>query len=291
MSNSVTLSLPDSIDKTSTGQKVVAAGLIVATLYGLSFLLPPLVVILANLWLAIMLAIPLIWVAFNPMLVWGIFKTISWKLTQRIIGLDKIAVMDRYYDWLCVQLESIRESSQTLKSTLVSVSKQVAQKEASFRANMEKADFADRNGNKIETATYTNKAQADKNFVESLLPTKESLENRVEYFDKLIEVLTSRQESFKYGLDLAKEQYKALKESAKGLSKANAMVAGNNEVTKAYEESVRQLSDEMSSLTASISSYESVMKPVIEGAEFDKNFMQEQGAKLLEEFRASKLTK
>lgn len=284
MSNLV---LPSGVDQTTLSQKIVAGGLLALGGVALWWLLPPVIVILANLWMAIALALPLLWVAYNPTLVWGIAKTVSWKVTKSIIGLDVLSAMDRYYDWVCARLEVTVQSRQELSATLERTKKDIKEKEKSYRQSLERADQADRLGNKVEASIAASRAVADKEFLESLIPIRDEVQLKVDYLDELIGVFKVNKEQLRYAIDSKKTQFEALKSISKGLASANAVIGGSNEATKLYEESLNQLADKMSRFAANIQTFETNIKPVLEGARFDKQMAEVQGRKLLEEFRAS----
>src|ERR1041384_2316572 len=88
------------VDLTNKNQKIFAGILVFLVLGLLWYLLPPFIVILKNIWLAAILAVPLIFVVCNPMLMWNIFKQLSWNLTKALIGQDKLGYMYRYHEYL-----------------------------------------------------------------------------------------------------------------------------------------------------------------------------------------------
>ena len=95
-------------DKTNLPQKVFAFGILGALGYGavllLNSVIPPITQLMKNIWELALYGIPLalivLYVVSNPLMVWGFFKTLSWKLTSWMIKLDPLSVMDRYGDYL-----------------------------------------------------------------------------------------------------------------------------------------------------------------------------------------------
>lgn len=142
------LVLPEGVDKLSNGQKIFAGGLLSIFAVTIVYNIGAIVFMLANIWLAMLLAAPIIYMVFNPMIVWGLFKSLSYSLTKRIIGLDVLSAMDRYYDWVVSQYKELIEAKKELSATLKNLQNQISERETSRTKNLEKADIADKNGKK-----------------------------------------------------------------------------------------------------------------------------------------------
>jgi hypothetical protein len=98
------------VDLTNDNQKIFAGILAIAVLFLLYWALPPLVFILKNLWIAAVLGLPIVFIALNPMLVWNIFKQLSWSLTKGLISGDKLGYMYRYHDYLLGKIDNLQKS-------------------------------------------------------------------------------------------------------------------------------------------------------------------------------------
>lgn len=277
------LQLPKGVDKLSAGQKLFALILLTGGLYLLYIFLPPLIVILQNLWIAICLAAPLVWAAFNWELVWGVFKTLSWKLTQFAIGLSPLDVMDRYYDWVEKKRKTISDAKVDLMATERDLEQQIKEKEASRKANLSKASLLDPDS--VEALLLSSNALSDQEFLTPLIPLRDNVHNKVVYLTELDSVMALNAKQLRYRIDNLRLQYESLKKTHKGMQSANDVIGGANEATKIFQEAVKQTNNQMNKMTANIENFENNIKPMLDSARVDKQLHQAEARKLLEEFK------
>lgn len=284
------LVLPSGVDKLSKPQKIVAGGLAVAAiLFIFYFVLPPMVVILANLWLTILLGLPLVFIIKNPELVWGFFKTLSWKLTQKLIGLDVLSVMDRYLDWLDAQVAEIKSAKVSLAATLKTITDQISERENAYQDNLKRADISGKNGNQVQSEMYASRAVHDKEFLESMVPMRDDVTEKVQFMAEVVSVLESKREGLKYSIETNRQKFTTLKTLQSSLGKANKALSENSDASKLYNESVRQLTTQMNTMTATIEEFKNTITPAIAENKLDKQLIASKGAELLAQFRATNL--
>lgn len=282
---STELILPEGVDKLSPAQKIVAGGLLGLGVLLFILMSPSIAFYLANLWLVALLSIPIVFIAFNPTLVWGVAKSLSWALTKKIISLDILSAMDRYYDWVNLKLATAMQSRESLNTTYLTIDQQVKDKEKSYKTNITKADDLDKLGNTIQSKISANKAVVDQQFIENLVPLRDDTKQRLDYVDEIIDVFKVKKEELGYTIESKKLEYKSLQDTYNSLSAVNTAMGGMGEANKLWNESVNQLTNQMNQFTSSIQSFENNLKPILEGARVDKQLADKEGMRLLEEFR------
>lgn len=280
MSN--TLMLPEGVDKLSLPQKVVALGLLGGAAY---FVVPFLIAMMVNLWIAAILAIPILYVAYNPMLVWGVFKTLSQKSTDWIIGLSPLSAMDRYLDWVKMKHRSITSAKLELMAAQQDINNQITEKENSYKQLMKKALHAEDKGEEIQASSYAENAASDKEFLENLIPVRDDVKNKLDYLSELDEVFDSNTKKLSYKIDNLKQRYKLIKTTHKGMKSANAVIGESGDAQRMFNVALQSANDDMNKMTANIQQYEQNIKPMLTGAKFDKELRQGEARKLLDEFR------
>lgn len=276
------LQLPEGVDKLTTAQKAVALGIIGVGLY---FILPFLIAVMVNLYITVALAIPILYVLYNPYLIWGLAKTISWKLTKGIIGLDPLSAMDRYLDWVQGKHESIKKSRLSLQSTLVELERQVEEKERSKVENEKRALTATNKGFTAEAELAATNALSDKDFLMSLIPMRDNLKVKVEYLGELDEVFGMNAKQLEYKITNVRTQYESTKKIMAGMKNANDVIGGVSDAKKLFDESVRQTNEQMSRMTANIQMFENNIKPALDSAKFDKQVKSDEARQLIEDLK------
>src|SRR5687768_11086482 len=95
------------VDLTNSTQKFVAACVLIAVLIALYLLLPPLIVILTNLWIAAVLGISLLFLIWNYEIIWTLFKKLSWDMTKKIISSDKLWYLYQYHTYMLRKIDDL----------------------------------------------------------------------------------------------------------------------------------------------------------------------------------------
>lgn len=284
----LTLSLPKDVDQLSTKQKIVAGGLALGVGYSIFLLLPPFIVFLTNLWLAAALVLPILYICMYPTVVWGVFKSISFKFTQRIIGLDPISALERYVDWYAVKTVAVEESATSLKAQLKMLSDKAAAKETAYKDNLKAADAAEKKEKPLEMNMYLKRATSDKQSYENLLPLVERGKERVKLLTDIHEAMSANHDSLKYSVENKKDEYTALRAFHKGMKTADSVITDVGGQKMLFEEGIRQLNDQVATMTAQIETFEKHLKPVLTSYEIESTMAEEEGRKLLEAFRQNK---
>lgn len=282
------LTLPPGVDNLSLPQKIVAIGFIGIAAY---FILPFLITVMVNLYIAVALAIPICYIALNPHLIWGVAKTLSQLTTNWIIGLSPLSAMDRYYEWVLSKLQVIRNAKNDVIASEMGISKQINDKEKSYKELMNKASIAEDQGNSIQADTYSSQAMSDKQFLEDLIPIRDDMKIKITYLQELDDVFQSNAEKLNHSINNTKMKYTTLKKIKKGMQSADDIIGGANEATRIYNVALSQTNDQINKMTASIQQYENNIKPMLADAKFSRELQQGEARRLLNEFRTGQLSK
>lgn len=283
---STQLSLPKGVDSMSLPQKAIAVGILGVGAY---YLVPFLIAVMVNLYIAAALAIPLIYIAYNPMLVWGVAKSLSQMSTNWIIGLSPLAAMDRYLDWVKNKHKSIQRAKNDVHASELGITQQINEKEKSYKSLMTKASIAQEKGNSIQADTYSLNAMSDKQFLEDLVPLRDDMIAKVKYLEELDQVFSANTQQLEYSIENTKTKYKLLTDVKKGMKSADDVIGGAGEANRMFKVALEQTNQRMNSMTASIQQYENNIKPMLADANFTKELRQGDARKLLEDFRKSNI--
>lgn len=289
MSTEIAFRLPDGVDQLSSKQKVVAGTLAAGSGLAIAyFVLPPLIVIFTNLLILGGLLATIGVIFTQRRLIWNIYKSISWKLTQAWIGLDTLSAMERYYDWFSAKLEKTTLAKNNLEARLNSLTQQIDKKGKERQDALTRADLLDKEKGKaaeVEVGILLAKASGIEKFIQTLVPVRDTAQENVAYLQEAVLTVGAGKIKLRNDIDINREQLEALKAMFAGMKTASEVLAEDNEMTRMYKESERQLAEKMSLYTAQISQLEENIKPALTNANLDCKLEIENGRKLLEQFR------
>lgn len=274
------------IDLTNDTQKGIAAGLVLLTLVALWWLLPPFIVIMKNLWIAAILAAPVVFIALNPMLIWNEYKRITWSLTKNLISKDKLGYMYRYHDYLLEKIKKLGESIKEVTAAHIGVARSISELDQKLKENKKLAVSYQALG-KPDTVqrTLANKIAVDEKQLNSLLPRSLYIENQKNKLIQLSEIWAADAEDLKYTLDAKAEEYKLMKSLSSASNTASAYLTNNDEEFKIFKESLKQIEDTVVKYTANLEDFERRLQPQLSQSNATRASNEEEGFKLIEEFK------
>jgi hypothetical protein len=279
------------VDLTNDNQKIFAGILAIAVLFLLYWALPPLVFILKNLWIAAVLGLPIVFIALNPMLVWNIFKQLSWSLTKGLISGDKLGYMYRYHDYLLGKIDNLQKSILSVGAIKTKLTRKISELNTTIKENKQKAiSYQDKNAAPTVIRTLQNKVAIDTKQLENLLPKVVNVEAQMKALTELHDLWLADTEDLKYTLDAKAEEYKLLKELNSATGNASEFLKGNSEEFKIYQESLKQIEDSVATYTANLENFERQARPLIDSLSMERSVQEDAGAKLIEEFKANSIS-
>ena len=277
--------MKEKLDFTSPSQKLVAGGLIGLTLLILYYITPPLVELFKNLWLLALYVVPLLIAVLNYQTIWVVYKQLVWKTTQKLISTDKLAYMYQYHDYLVEKIKKLEDNTKNITTAKVKLERKLAETLNIVKENTERAKLLEnRKDSEMALKNTYNKVNVDTKIAQSLAPKLDSITTQEKYLVDLIQHWTSDAEQLKYTLDAKAEEYKILKETSEATGNASAFLKGNTVEYKMFEESLKQIEQDISLYTANVETFEKKVAPILEGKVADREFSEEQGKQLVAEF-------
>lgn len=278
------------VDLTNTNQKIFAGFLVVGLLFLLHFLLPPLVVIFANLWLLFIMAIPMAFIIFNPMLMWNLFKQASWNLTKWFLASDKVGYMYRYHEYILTKIDKLDKNIESISGIRVKLERKTSDLIKLVKENSELViKHQSKNSPATVIRTIGNKVNVDQKQVDNLLPKVDNIKKQENYLRELYNAWVADAEDLKYTLDAKAEEYKLMKEFSSATGNAKEFMQNNSEEYKIYEESLRQIEESVSQYTANVDNFERKVKPLLENISLNRTISEDEGLKLIEEYKQNRI--
>lgn len=279
-----------SADLTNSTQKFIAALALGAVLVILYFLLPPLVTIFANLWLLAILAIPMLFLVYNYEMMWEIFKRMSWEMTKKIISSDKLWHMYRYHEYMIRKINDLGENIKAVKALRSSTERMISEKiKESNNLKQEALRYQTQTNATNLLKIVNGKVGILEKQLETFVPRLDFIKKQEAQLLELYDLWSADTELLKSTLDAKAEEYKLMKELSSASNSAMAFLQKDSPELKAYNESLRQIEQSVNEYTANIESFQRDAAPVISRMNAQSSVNEEEGAKLIEAYKAKRL--
>lgn len=270
--------LPSNIDKTNLGQKIFAgmllAGAICLIVLAVNAIAPTLILFMKNIYWLVGLGTPLaiaaLYIVFNPLVVWGFFKTLSWDFTKFLIKMDPLSVMDRYVEYLSKKLKGLGVAVELLTGKRDKLKRKIDDLNASIMQNSKYGKAALEQNKKAEAGTYGVKIQTDKSTLGLLTPLLERANKNLDLMQQLAENWSTGIEQLKYQIAGKRSEYEIIKETFKGLKTAEDFVNSDNDAAKLYGQSVIELENQVTQKMGYIEEFERKSKGLMSSISIEK---------------------
>lgn len=282
-------------DRTNVFQKLIAFIIMGGAIWGgiklFNYLVPDVLLAIRNLWMLIGLGLPLalilIYVISNPLVVWGFFKTLSWKLTSFLIKMDPLSVMDRYADYLSIKLKNLNTTRITLSGKKEKLKRLLQQLNETIEDNLKKGAAAQKVGETNVASIAGNAVIIDRQTLGSYTPIYQKMEANVKFLDELSENWDTSIQKLRYTIDRKRTEFENLKEMANALGQASEFASGDTDASRLYNESVKQLEEQVGQKIAYIDDFEKKSKGILAGMKVEKQMQTDEGLQAIEDYKHS----
>lgn len=284
----------------TTGQKAFAGVLLLGAIWGAIKLINPFMAdlkdLLQNFWWCVGLGVPAVFLVLylinNPWVIWGLFTTISRKLTYFLVKMDPLSVMDRYVDYLKKKRANLGVTIEVLRGKKIKLDRIVSEKEANVQKNLALGKSAYGNEKtRNAAALYGVKVQTDKEALEMFRPMQERTDKSLTFLQELDDNWKYSTEKLEYQIAGKREQYEIIKETTKGLKTAEALINSDNEAARLYGMSVKALEESVTQKLGYIDEFERKSKDFRTNIAIEKQAVQDEGLKILEDYMNSEKLK
>ena len=279
-------------DKTNKFQKVLAVGILAGVVYGavkvLNNVIPPITELMKNMWELMLYGVPLVviglYVASNPLVIWGLFKTLSWKLTSFLIKMDPLSVMDRYVDYLKKKLNNLGLTVEVLRGKKIELDRAVKTKELKIQENLKLGKAATKTGDTQQASLYGTKIQTDQSTLNNLKPMQERAEKSLNFLTALADNWKYGIEKLEYQIEGKRQEYEIIRETTKGLKTAEDFINSDNQAARMYGMSVKALEETVTQQIGYIDEFERRSKDIMKNITIEKQAIQDEGLAVLEQY-------
>lgn len=285
--------LTSSIAKTSKMEKGIALVLLAAVVWGLikafnKWVAPELITFIHNMWIIIpsltLLVFLALYIISNPLVIWGIFTTISSKITRFFVKLDPLSGMDRYVEHMKKKLNNLMGTITVVVGKKVKLDRKLEELHSKVEANLKHGAAAKKIGKMEEASTYGVKVQTDNSTITILRARKGRVDKSLEFLKNLSENWKYGIEKLEYQISAKREEYEILKEVVKGLKSAEDFISSDNEAAKLYGMSVKALEETVTQQIGYMDEFERKSKGMLSAIEIEKQVAKDEGLIELEKY-------
>ncbi len=215
------------------------------------------------------------------------YKIFLNKITGFFIKMDPLSYMDRFADILTQKLKNLRAAIVSLKGEKVSLERQIEEETKSMNDNLKLAKAFLEAGNKQKAAYHSGIAQGCKESITLYTPNMKRMTSSLSFMEQMDENWDLSISSMRQLIDRKRREWKVLKRNAAVLKQSEEFLRGDTEEGRIYQESIKALEEQVSQKIAYIEDFEKRAKPIMEGAQMEKNIREDEGLAFLEEYMNS----
>lgn len=288
-----------SIGKDHPAEKVVRylipIGLIAAGVLSFNKIAPVLInffdnitSLVGSMFAAALVGIPAIFIILyiiqNPQFIYMTYKNICRKITSFFIKLDFLSYLDSYIDTLKEKRRNLQITKTNIEGKKVKLERQIESLTEAIDDNMRKAKAA-KGVNKIDQASlFASMASSDKESVLLYKPIYDRMVRNINFLEKLDENWGYSIVKLEHEVKRKRTEYETIREMYKGLSEAEMFASSDNEKARIFQESLLALEENVTQKIAAIDDFEKRSKGVMDGIDIEKQMMNDDGLKMLEEY-------
>lgn len=234
--------------------------------------------------MTLVVGLPILYVIQNPALVSTFWRAISRKITAWFVKLDPLSFMDAFIEKLKEKRANLQRVKVKIEGRKVKLERKIQDLNKAMQFNMKKASAAKTVGNIEVASMLSRKASGDGESIKLYRPLYERMEKYLTFFEKLDNTLATTIEGTEYEVARKREEYLTIKDAYKGLSDAEIFINSDNEDAKVFQMSLAALEENVTQKIAYIDDFEKRSKGMLDDMDVEKQMMNDEGLRLLEEF-------
>lgn len=277
-------------DLTNGTQKFIALAMIGVVLLILKFILPPLVIIFANLWMLIGLVVPLLFVLFNYQSVWDIFKRLSWQMSKKLISSDKLWYMYRYYYYMLAKIDALSKNIANVGAIEDNTQRTIAKLITDRNQFANEAVMSEKKGIPASVIrVLQSKVAINEKQIDTFTPRLDFTKTQKKSLEELHDAWSADTEILKSTLDAKAQEYELMKELNKANESAKAFLQKDSPQLRAYNESLKQIEASVNEWTSNVENFQREIAPQLARMSVQGDMNAEEGAKLIEEYKQKRI--
>lgn len=232
----------------------------------------------------LLVGLPILYVIQNPAFIAMWWKAITRKITAWFVKLDPLSFMDAFIEKLKEKRANLQRVKVKIEGRKVKLERKITELNKAIQLNMKKASTAKTLGSIEVASMLSRKAAGDGESIKLYKPLYDRMVKYLVFFEKLDTTLATTIEGTEYEVERKREEYLTIKDAYKGLSDAEIFINSDNDDAKVFQMSLAALEENVTQKIAFIDDFEKRSKGMLEDMDIEKQMMNDEGLKLLEEF-------
>lgn len=267
----------------SSLQKWVAIALAVVTAV---IVLPLIAKLMVNMLIGGIVLVVLLFLGWNYQMLWSMFESISWSLTKSYIKSNKLEVIRQYINAQHIKAKEIKSTIENVGGTRVALQREIDRINQAITANVRQVQILqENNSSEMVIDNVASKIGVDEETLKNLSPQLESILNNENLLKEMYVLLVHNIEKLEYRLDGKVREYETLKKVAESSGKVSEFIKGRTKESQMFDESLRQMEQEVSLYTSKVEQFSTDFQPVIEAGTAQKGADAQRGLELVEKYK------
>lgn len=278
------MNLPNSSEPNGF-QKILSVGLMGAVAFGGVMLFQAIAPFLIDLFqniimlalLGAIIGLPTLYLVFNPLVVWGFFKTLSMKLTAFLIKMDPLSVMDRYLDVLKENKANLERVEAVVSGKEIKISRKIKELNDGIADAKKYAQAALANQDEEQAGVYGSRYSALKESINMLTPMHNELKDNLNFLNKLSKNWGVAITKIGDQIAIKRDLYETLKETVGALRSTEDFINSDTEQGRLFGMSLKAFEDSVTSKMGYIAEFEKKANPILKKIELERTADSQQG--------------
>lgn len=267
----------------SSLQKGVAISLAVVSAI---IILPLIAKLMVNIFIGGATLLVLVFLGWNYQMLWSMFENLSWSLTKSYIKSNKLEVIRQYINAQHIKAKEIKSTIENVGGTRVALQREIDRINQAIASNVRQVQILqETNSSDMVIDNVASKIGVDEETLKNLSPQLESIKNNENLLKEMYIILVNNIEKLEYRLDGKVREYETLKKVAESSGKVSEFIKGRTKESQMFDESLRQMEQEVSLYTSKVEQFSTDFQPVIEAGTAQKGADALRGLQLVEKYK------
>ena len=207
------------------------------------------------------------------------------KITDSIIKVDPIAVMQRKIIEMKQRVEDMRCSAIEMRRQYISNNRKISEKKAKIKMHLAKASAYQEKGMITESNLEASQATFQKQIADRYIKNNEDVANWIKMLDKLIDYADYTVKKNSAEVEFRTEEYLAIKEQHKAFSNFKSITNVNEDDMGDFMKAMNVMADDMDSKIAEMDYYLSSTGGLMANMEIEQSLIGDDAKVLLDSYQ------
>ncbi len=269
---------------------VFGVGALVAVAMGLYSVLPKLIVLLENIWIAgalgggLFLLIMFFLNRQNRILLGAMYQSLMRLITSIFVTIDPIGIIENYIRSLKKKIENINEELANLKAQIANVTNVInkARKDQIEALNLAKQ--AEKQNKPNDAALNAKEAKRQKDFADNMQTILDKMNFLYRFLDKIEQNSQTILTDTINEVNAKKKEREMWKATSSAIKSAQSIILGDPDQRALFDASMEEVANDINAKVGEMDRFVDRTKAIMSNIDLKNGMLQDEGLKLLEDW-------